>query len=344
MIHIVLTLHERRVGWRTDVHGIRDVKRTWIPLIALAVLTAPAVAFAADVNRDTARRLADRSGFQKTYLLQCRADQATPTELSDNRAAIPTQMFDNFYYVGLNSVGAYALKTSAGIILLDSLNNSRDAETVIVPGLRTLGLDPADIKYVVVSHGHGDHYGGARWLAETYGARVIASEADWSMMEHPRPVPRAPAALVRAVANWGSPPVRDIVATDGYLLTLGDTTIRLVLTPGHTPGTLSFIVPIRDHGRSHTLAMWGGTSIPNDPTVRATYLASLERYLAITRRARVDVELSNHPFVDDSLARMARLRASPRAPNPFVIGPGRYADYMGILKACTLAQATPRTR
>ena len=327
--------------------GSRDVKSRLIALTALtalAVSAAPVAAVEADRDRDTARRLADRSGFQKTYRLQCRTDQAMPAELGDNRAATPTRMFDNLYYVGLNSVGAYALTTSAGIILLDSLNNSRDAETVIVPGLRALGLDPADIKYVVVSHGHGDHYGGARWLAETYGARVIASEADWSLMEHPGAVPRAPAAVARMAASWGQPPVRDIVATDGYRLTLGDTTLRLVLTPGHTPGTLSFIVPVRDRGRPHMLAMWGGTSIPNDPAIRATYLASLERYRAITRRARVDVELSNHPFVDDSLARMARLRASPGSPNPFVIGPGRYADYMGILKACTLAQATPQAR
>lgn len=199
--------------------------------------------------------------------------------------------------------------------------------------MKSLGLDPAEIKYILISHGHGDHYGGAKWLAETYGAKVVASEIDWDVMSKPRPVP-AGGATGRPAPT---PPSRDVVATDGEVLTLGDTSITMVLTPGHTPGTLSFILPVFHRGQRHMLVMWGGTNIPANPEAQRQYLAAFDHFATFTSRLGVDVELSNHPFVDDSLARMEQLRARPNEPNPLVIGAQRYEDYVGILKNCAQA-------
>lgn len=271
-----------------------------------------------DQHRNEALRLARRSDHMVTYNLLCgggppgrpRGARATPR---------PTKLFDDFFYVGLGSVGAYVIRTSAGLILIDALHNEDEARDVIVPGIRSLGLDPAQIRYVVISHGHMDHYGGARYIAETYGARVVASAADWELMRGPRA------------------PARDLVAVDGQDLTLGDFSMTLVHTPGHTPGTLSFIIPVSHLGTRHTLAMWGGTGLPRHPAVRRQYVASLERFEKLAREARVDVVLSNHPFVDGSLAKMNTLRADPAGPNPFVIGQDRYADFIGILKHCASA-------
>jgi metallo-beta-lactamase class B len=312
----------------------------WMGGALLAVATVVQAA-SADAYRAEARKLAERSGYVGTYALQCRQEAATPGGLFKPGAPQPAQLFDNLYYVGLNSVGAYVLKTSQGLILIDALNTAEDAEKVIVAGMKTLGLEPRDLKYILISHGHGDHYGGAKWLADTYGAHVVASAQDWETMSKPPQRPAGAATSGRAAPNWGAPPAHDIDAADGQVLTLGDTAVTMVLTPGHTPGTLSFIVPVFANGQRHMLAMWGGTAIPANAEAHRQYLASFDHFAQFTKRLGVDVELSNHPFVDDGLARMEQLRAKPRGANPFVIGQQRYEDYVGVLKNCALASDEP---
>jgi len=83
-------------------------------------------------------------------------------------APAPGQAFENLYFVGGAWASAWALKTSDGIILIDALNNATEAEALIDGGLRKLKLDPAQIRYVIVTHGHGDHYAAPPgWLKNT---------------------------------------------------------------------------------------------------------------------------------------------------------------------------------
>src|SRR3954469_14383189 len=72
-------------------------------------------------------------------------------------AAPPSQLFDNVYYVGKTDVGAWVLKTSGGLVLFDTLNNPDEAANIVVAGMRKLGLDPDQIKLVVLTHSHNDH-------------------------------------------------------------------------------------------------------------------------------------------------------------------------------------------
>src|SRR5215472_8271748 len=161
----------------------------------------------------------------------------------DTWHAEPVQVFDQLYFVGQTEYSVWALKTSAGIILIDSIfDYSVDDE--VAGGLRKLGLDPAQIKYVIVSHGHSDHSGGARYLQDRFNAHVVLSAADWDLLDR----------------SNATKPKRDLVATDGEKLTLGDTTIAIYNTPGHTLGTLSTIFPVTDHGVRHVVATWGGTA------------------------------------------------------------------------------------
>lgn len=280
-------------------------------------------------HRAIARGIAARSGFETTYALQCRTEQGLPPQLRDRGVPPPTKLFDDLFFVGTNSVGAYVVRTSQGLILIDSLNNAEQARTVIVPGMIALGLDPKALKYVLITHGHGDHYGGASWIAKTYGTRVVASAVDWDVMEK---------AKAGGASPFDPPPQRDMVARDGEAFRLGDTSIQVVATPGHTPGTLSFLIPVRYHGVKHMLGMWGGTGIPAEAAARADYIRSLDRFVAISARYGADAELSNHPFVDDGVGRMASLRAAPKGDNPFVVGRQRYADYMAVMKNCAQAR------
>ena len=200
--------------------------------------------------------------------------------------AEPQKVFDNLYFVGMTQFSAWAITTSKGIILLDAIFDY-SVEAEVDEGLRKLGLNPTDIKYVVVSHGHPDHAGGARFLQQKYGARLLMSAADYDLLDRKDPV-------------WK--PKRDLVVTDAQTLTLGDTTMTFYLTPGHTEGTISTIFSVRDGGRRHTIATWGGTGFIFGRRQWAerlsrerliAYARSAERFREIAAKANADVILSN---------------------------------------------------
>ncbi|SEH01187.1 metallo-beta-lactamase class B [Nonomuraea solani] len=229
----------------------------------------------------------------------------------------PLKIFDNVAVVSIGTVSATALLTSEGVILIDALGSPDDAEKVIVPQLRSLGVDPSKIKYVVCAHGHSDHFGGARYLAGRYKARVMMSPADWDLLATDSP-PDAP--------------VRDLDIADGQRLTLGDTTITFHHTPGHTSGTISPIFPVRWKGRRHTAMLLGGLNPPRATADKRVQLSSTLAFAARMRRAGVDVELNNHGQADQGLVRMEELRAGA-AKNPFVIGRGRAQRFMDVMAA-----------
>ncbi|WP_317454102.1 MBL fold metallo-hydrolase [Streptomyces sp. TRM68416] len=233
-------------------------------------------------------------------------------------APAPLKIFDDVAVVSIGFVSATAILTSDGIILIDALTSPADVQQTLVPGLRALALDPSTIKYVVVCHAHGDHFGGAQYLADTYGTRVLMAPADWEMIAANRPA---------------NAPTRDLDITDGQRLTLGNTTVTLHHTPGHTPGSVSPIFPVRWHGKAHRAMLWGGTNPPAATADKQTYLASALAFASRMRRAGVDVELSNHGFCDHGLARIEEVRASPDSrDNPFVVGTSGAQRFMKVME------------
>lgn len=259
------------------------------------------------------------------------AGGASPTDLTP---MTPTRVFDNLYFVGSRSLSSWAITTSRGIILIDGLRNADEARAVIEPSMRSLGLDPAQIRYIVVTHGHGDHYGGVRYLVERHRPRVVMSEIDWGEVAKP--------VLQLDAPHWGRPPARDIAIRDGHRLRLGDTTVELPVTRTHTPGTISPIFAVRDGKRRHRVLLWGGTGFNFGPSVERleSYGASADRLQALARRRDVDVLVSNHPRPDGSAARMELLRQRQSgAPHPFVIGQSRVSAVLGALGTCARLQA-----
>jgi metallo-beta-lactamase class B len=240
----------------------------------------------------------------------------------------PVKVFDNLYYVGEKDYSAWAVTTSDGIILIDTIW-AHSVEDEIVDGLRKLGFDPANIKYAVVSHAHIDHIGGAKYLQEKFGTRIVMSAADWDFAEQST---RLPAEIK---------PKRDVVAPDGYKLTLGDATLSLHLTPGHTPGTISTIVTVKDSGRSHTVATWGGTSFnfQLSPEAFQIYINSAASYQDVVKKAGADVLLSNHTIFDQSLKKFEALaKRKPGDPHPYVVGQDSVQRYVKVAEECARAQ------
>jgi metallo-beta-lactamase class B len=245
----------------------------------------------------------------------------------------PSQVFDNLYFVGTRGVTSWVVKTSDGLVVIDALNNEKEAKTFIEEGMLKLGLDPKQIKYLIITHAHGDHYGGQQYLVDTYKPRVVMSEADWQVLEDPNQQIWNP--------RWGKAPVRDMSVKDGDTITLGDTTIRLYVTPGHTPGTLSLLLPLKDGATTHEGALWGGTGLnfgPNEERLRQ-YSASAARFGELAAQSKVDVFLSNHPTRDGALDNIARLKErASGAPHPFVKGEDALGAFE-LLSDCALAQA-----
>jgi metallo-beta-lactamase class B len=248
----------------------------------------------------------------------------------------PAKVFDNLYFVGQTEYSAWAVNTSGGIIIVDAIWDY-SVEDEVVGGLKKLSLDPAKIKYVLVSHGHIDHAGGAGYLQDHFGAHVIASAADWDLMEHDK-------------GAWPKPK-RDLVATDGEKLTLGDTTLSLYLTPGHTLGTLSTLIPVKDGGQPHMVAEWGGTAFNwlRNPGLYITperpdkfwfqsYSSSAQRFGQIAAAAGADVLISNHTIYDGSEAKLAALaKRKPGDPNPWVVGTDSVRRYLTVADECAKA-------
>ncbi len=252
-----------------------------------------------------------------------------PREVAPERStwyAEPKQVFDNLYWLGTQVHSSWALKSSDGIILIDTLFYYA-SEPEIIDGLKKLGLDPASIKYVIISHGHGDHDEGARLLQERYGAHIVMGGPDWDLVEKNVDMP-------------GGKPRRDVVGMDGQKITLGDTSVTLVATPGHTPGTLSLIFRVFDHGKPLTVAYSGGTAFNFPHTVENydTYIASQRKMAKAAAEAGASILMSNHSQFDGAFDKvmLAQLRKAG-APHPFEIGTAAVQRYFKVGEECAEA-------
>ncbi|MFG2910820.1 MBL fold metallo-hydrolase [Kitasatospora sp. NPDC048286] len=271
---------------------------------------------AARAHYDRARRLAADDPVLRALVTALAPGSGTPP--LPLPVPEPVKLFDNLVLLSAGRVSATAVLTDDGIVLIDALTSPSDTEDVIIPGLRAVGADPAAIRHVVVTHGHADHFGGAQALADRYGARVHMSPADWDLLTRTRPC---------------DAPVRDLDITDGAQLTLGGTTIELHHTPGHTPGTVSPVIPVRAGRRHHSAMLWGGLNPPSTVPELRTYLASVHSFRAVMRRTNVEVELANHPN-DHDLERVEHLRHQPPgAANPFLLGGPRTQRYTAVMDA-----------
>lgn len=258
------------------------------------------------------------------------ARQAAGLPPVENYVIEPTRVFDNMYFLGMSSQNAWAITTSAGIILIDTMNNFDEARDVLVAGMKKAGLDPAQLKYIIISHGHPgqtDHTGGAAYLQKTYHAKVLMHPVDRDLVL-PAQKPDHPLATP------------DIAVSDGQTLTLGDTTLTLVHLPGHTPGTIGIIVPVKDHGTRHTAIVFGA---PPSST-----RASLDRYEQVFNRfarpQKVEAALNMHvQGLADDFTQLETIRKNPAGPNPYLYGPERFDRWMSIMIECGRARVSALT-
>ena len=200
--------------------------KRWTLVIVVAVLVGtglPNVKLAAQATNSRADRLRRET------------DNAALQNLA------PFKVFDNLYYVGVGYVGSWLITTNQGLILIDTLEGAYKEHPL--EGIRKLGFDPANLKYVILTHYHLDHTAGAARIQELPGVRLAMGAADWdALAEVPNP-------------NHERLPRRDIAINDGDTVTVGSTAIKLHVMGGHTPATLGVDFTVYDGGKPYRAFM-----------------------------------------------------------------------------------------
>jgi metallo-beta-lactamase class B len=302
---------------RPSVNGGRPEIRSVAEMRQVAGYTAPGARAYADLAAEAGAR-----DWPVTLYYRCQAvRERRPLQAPAPR---PMEVFDRVYSIGNAENNIWAIDTDEGIILLDTLSSEDDARDVIVANMRVLGLDPARIRIILITHNHFDHFGGAAYLKALSGARIGMSQADWT-------TPPTRGALPIKTAD-------DFYIEDGQAITLGGRTLTALLTPGHTPGTISLLFPVTDRGRPHMASLFGGQGSPRDIASLMQFRHSLDHFADYTDRMQADVVLSNHTVGDDGLTRIDALtRRGPGDPNPYVVGREGVVRYDAEWRNCLSA-------
>jgi metallo-beta-lactamase class B len=241
--------------------------------------------------------------------------------------AEPAKVADNFYFLGTRIHNAWALVGRDGIIILEALYDYAAADE-IVAGLKKLGLDIKNVKYVILSHAHADHDGGAKLLQDTMpSAHLVYGAPDWEAIE-------------RSTTHAGGKPKRDTVGADGMTLSVGDASVRLVTTPGHTAGTLSFLFEVKDNGKPLRVAYVGGTAIPFNGSAEYYdgYIASVKKMAKAAADFGATALMSNHTEFDNGYYKAhTAANRRPGAANPFDVGRAAVGRYFTVVEDCTTA-------
>ena len=228
----------------------------------------------------------------------------------------PFKMADDLYYVGDRLVCVHLIRTEEGLILLDA--GYHCTKHLLLESIFRLGFDPADVRWILLTHAHSDHYGAANEFRNLYGTEVALSAVDAkSMREKP----------FRAVGSFGGVPMNlpviDRELKDGEIFEFGGKRIRCLLTPGHTLGTMSFFFDVTDNGTTYLAGQFGGAGVAALKLPYALHyelpLDMAQRMVASLDRIKdlpVAVHLGNHPYNNHTLEKRARqLEAGG---NPFV--------------------------
>ncbi|MBO9648200.1 MAG: MBL fold metallo-hydrolase [Variovorax sp.] len=243
-----------------------------------------------------------------------------------DRTVVPiTELFDGFYFVGTISVGQYVMKTpDGGYVLFDTMNNATDVRDITVPQLQAAGIEPSKLSGIVVTHGHGDHDGGVAELQARYHpATTVVGSADYSASK--------PYSATVAVDSTNLAPIP---------LTVAGATFTAMATPGHTPGTTSFILPVTYQGKQHKIAYLGGSAFPGTAAAALQYLRSAEAMYGQVKEQGADASINSHSFEDKSIDRIHAIQAQGgiASSNPMIQGTAKIQLGFATLRSCSAAQ------
>ena len=250
--------------------------------------------------------------YMKDYWARGAAASKAFYAAPSTEAIAPFRIADDLYYVGDRKVCIHLLRTDEGLILFDA--GYSQAKHLLWESIIRLGFDPADVRWIILTHGHSDHFGASNEFRNLYGTKVAISAADAAAIRE-RPE--------RASSNPLLLPVIDRELQDGEIFSFGGKEIRCELTPGHTLGVMSFFMDVTDGGKTYRAGLLGGVGhnqvklpyllhfgLPVDMPQRM--LASLDRM----EKEEVQIHLGNHPANNHTLEK--REQQLREGGNPFI--------------------------
>ena len=251
----------------------------------------------------------------------------------------PVKMFDDLFYIGNKVVGIYVLKTSEGLVLIDATENPDAYDEIVVPSLEKLGLSDEKILVLFLTHGHFDHYYGAKKIQEMTRCEVALSTADCAFM-----VQELNNIATMELTNRPIPRVTMRVE-DGDIYTYGDHSIEVIYAPGHTPGCLNYSFDVHDNGEKHRIALMGGYGVFGPGEVPSPFPYAFSKQTAVdnalifastcakfweyTVKNNCDVYLNPHPHLCDLFQHAEKNKIRKEGePNAFVIGPNGVKEWI----------------
>lgn len=224
----------------------------------------------------------------------------------------PGRIFGNLYFVGTTPSSVHLVDVGDGLMLIDSgyLSNLY----LMIQNIWELGFNPKDIKYIIHSHGHFDHVNATSALVHMTGAKTYISEADLGIVK---------GEMDKAFSIAVRPFEPDVLLHDGDVLTLGNTTVKCVASPGHTDGTMSFFFDVTDGEKTYRAGMHGGVGLN---TLSAEFLTknglpfeNRQKYFDSLKRLElehVDIFIGNHVGNNDTEGKLRM--AETESANPFI--------------------------
>ncbi|MBR5098197.1 MAG: MBL fold metallo-hydrolase [Spirochaetales bacterium] len=232
----------------------------------------------------------------------------------ERRYVHPFRIFGNVWYVGDSWVCVHLIDTGDGLLLIDCGNCG--GTSMLVQAIWEAGFNPADVKWIVLSHGHLDHIGGALFFRRMFGTRLYLGEPDSrDFREHPE------LSLIQDAGDLNNTvfePDHEIL--DGEVIRFGNTEINFFLVPGHTAGCIAAFFDVKEGDRKVRAGYYGGfgfNTLQKDflddvgdkgHTMRNTYLESLAK----VRNQKVELFLGNHCINNNTLERAERLKAGDK--------------------------------
>ncbi len=234
-------------------------------------------------------------------------------------------IFDDLLIISQKETNCFVLKSTEGLIVIDAIWPSVRAYEAIVNAIKEVGWNPDSLYKLILTHGHVDHTGCGKWFVDKHNVKTYMSKVDdifWC--QHPTK-PNRP-------ETWKDYDI-DVYLNDKDVIECGNKKIYVYGTPGHTPGCLSYIFPVKDNGTFHMAALWGGTTPPWTRTDIQTYLSSLDYFIEEASKKKVDVALSNHTAIDNGLLRIAYSKARySYMPNIYIVGQEGFKRYCQVFK------------
>lgn len=193
----------------------------------------------------------------------------------------PFKIIGNTYFVGTFPASSHLIDTGDGLILIDT--GYSDTLFLLINSIYKLGFSPYDVKYIIHTHWHWDHTAATAAFVHLTGAKTFIGKKD-----------------AEKVKQYFEP---DVLLSEGDVVTLGNTSIEVIETPGHTEGTISLFYKTEENGKTYQVGTFGGAGANtlakgkfDYENCRADYLESLNKL----RQRKVDVFIGNHVWNNDT--------------------------------------------